>query len=478
MGAGNYSKLLTVLSGQIITASERNNEHDNHITNHNFPGLDDYSTDNTEMQTTTDPYPASVEARPTTGAGELAILRYQLLEMHKRMAPGQSETKWYADFPYIWGRKGTDIVSANSLTIPSDGNFFDVTGTVTVTLIGTKGVGSLIMLQFDSTVKLTHHSTDLVLPGGKDFYTKTGDILTFVEYASGDWFCVAINRTRADGVLGYRRPRLVYVSATTVDVEENTGTDNETTIMFPDGDVRSVTEDTSATNVNRRFIITATMSPTGTKDSGLHTALTEVVDTWYALYAVKVTDNNTDFVLSGDTTLPLQTNFAALNSRYGTNSWVYLGMIRNGDSASATGDIVSFVQVGNKTLFRNAVTGAGGAIGPGILFGNVTNTASLQYTYNAGTTDLTIPGTLEILVWEVLFSDSDTAAATFFVFDNSSAYRVYAVGYAASAVLAVQVELAAADGINVDISGAGTPDYSILVAGFVDRALVGEGARV
>lgn len=90
MGAGNYSKLVTVLTGQTITASERNNEHDNHINNSDFAGLDDYSPDITTMRVTTDPYPASAESLPTSGAGELERLRYLIKQI-----TGQAQ--WYID---------------------------------------------------------------------------------------------------------------------------------------------------------------------------------------------------------------------------------------------------------------------------------------------------------------------------------------------------------------------------------------------
>lgn len=85
--------------------------------------------------------------------------------------------------------KGADIASATALTLGTDGNYFDVTGTTTITSIGTVGVGTVIRLHFDGAVTLTHHSTDLVLPGGVNITTAAGDELEFVEYASGDWRC-------------------------------------------------------------------------------------------------------------------------------------------------------------------------------------------------------------------------------------------------------------------------------------------------
>lgn len=94
--------------------------------------------------------------------------------------------------------KGADIASATALPLLTDGNFFDVTGTTTITSINTSGVvGTKITLQFDDILILTHNSSDLVLPTGANITTSAGDIAEFVEYAAGDWVCV--NYSRFDG---------------------------------------------------------------------------------------------------------------------------------------------------------------------------------------------------------------------------------------------------------------------------------------
>lgn len=85
--------------------------------------------------------------------------------------------------------KGTDVASAAALTL-GDGNYFDITGTTAITSIGTKGVGTVIKLHFDGALTLTHHATDLILPGGANITTAAGDEAEFVEYATGDWRCV------------------------------------------------------------------------------------------------------------------------------------------------------------------------------------------------------------------------------------------------------------------------------------------------
>lgn len=85
--------------------------------------------------------------------------------------------------------KGADVASATTLTLGNDGNYFDITGTTTITSIRAITIGTVVRLHFDSTLTLTHHSTDLILPGAANITTATGDNATFVEYATGDWRC-------------------------------------------------------------------------------------------------------------------------------------------------------------------------------------------------------------------------------------------------------------------------------------------------
>ncbi len=85
--------------------------------------------------------------------------------------------------------KGADVASASTLTLGDDGNYFDITGTTTITAIASKGVGTVVKLHFDGALTLTHNATDLVLPGGVSIRTAAGDEAEFVEYASGDWRC-------------------------------------------------------------------------------------------------------------------------------------------------------------------------------------------------------------------------------------------------------------------------------------------------
>lgn len=93
--------------------------------------------------------------------------------------------------------KGSDVASATDLLVNIDGNIFDVTGTTTIVTIATKGVGTVIKLHFDAALTLTHHATNLILPGEANITTAAGDEAEFYEYASADWRCTKY--TKASG---------------------------------------------------------------------------------------------------------------------------------------------------------------------------------------------------------------------------------------------------------------------------------------
>jgi len=94
--------------------------------------------------------------------------------------------------------QGADVASATALAVLTDGNYFDVTGTTTITSINTTGgAGTQIKLHFDGALTLTHHATNLILPGGVNITTAAGDEAEFIEYGAGTYRCT--NYVRASG---------------------------------------------------------------------------------------------------------------------------------------------------------------------------------------------------------------------------------------------------------------------------------------
>jgi hypothetical protein len=84
----------------------------------------------------------------------------------------------------------------------------------------------MVTLHFDGILTLTHHATDLILPGGANITTAAGDEAIFREYAEGDWRCIAY--TRASGLPLAESPgaggiptEVVYVDSTTLNLNQS-----------------------------------------------------------------------------------------------------------------------------------------------------------------------------------------------------------------------------------------------------------------
>ena len=92
--------------------------------------------------------------------------------------------------------KGADIASASPLVIGTDGDYFDVTG-VTGFAAMTVTANRHFFLQFDAILIMTHHATNLDLPGGANITTAAGDVGEFFSTGANTVQCV--NYTKADG---------------------------------------------------------------------------------------------------------------------------------------------------------------------------------------------------------------------------------------------------------------------------------------
>ena len=95
---------------------------------------------------------------------------------------------------YIGMAKGGDIASASPLVIDTDGDYFDVTGTTGFAVM-TVAANRHFFLQFDGILTMTHHATNLDLPGEANITTAAGDIGEFFSTGANTVQCV--NYTRA-----------------------------------------------------------------------------------------------------------------------------------------------------------------------------------------------------------------------------------------------------------------------------------------
>ena len=106
--------------------------------------------------------------------------------------------------------KGADIASASPLVI-GDGDYFDVTGTTGFAAM-TVAANRHFFLQFDGALVMTHHATNLDLPGAANITTAAGDVAEFFSTGSNTVQCV--NYTKADGTPVVGAGGLEFVSRT------------------------------------------------------------------------------------------------------------------------------------------------------------------------------------------------------------------------------------------------------------------------
>lgn len=248
--------------------------------------------------------------------------------------------------------KGADVASATALPLITDGNYFDVTGTTTITSFNSVGVGTQVVLKFNGILTLTHNATDLILPSGANITTAAGDVAGFVEYASGDYRCLWYTKANGLSVAG-------GITASTV-----VATTSGTSIDFGNGS-NGVTFPTTTKRVTMMFNVVST---SGTSvpiiqlgDSG------GIENTGYTALGGSFAAAGSTGVLSSTAGFPITNTTAATDTYSGTvvftlldsanNTWTASGSLnKNGTTVASTQGVKST----SATFDRIRLTTVGG----------------------------------------------------------------------------------------------------------------------
>jgi microcystin-dependent protein len=95
--------------------------------------------------------------------------------------------------------KGADIASATTTDLGAVAGFFhDITGTTTITGLGTVSAGIPKAIKFEGALTLTHNATSLILPGAANITTADGDVAWLISEGSGNWRC--LHYQKASGI--------------------------------------------------------------------------------------------------------------------------------------------------------------------------------------------------------------------------------------------------------------------------------------
>lgn len=124
-------------------------------------------------------------------------------------------------------------------------NTVNITGTTTITSLGTAASGVERELIFAAALTLTHNGTSLILPGGANIVTAAGDTATAVSAGSGNW-----------RITKYQKANGAAVSAATASLKRSVKTGNYTVLT---SDVSTVIELNSASAFTLSLTAAATM---------------------------------------------------------------------------------------------------------------------------------------------------------------------------------------------------------------------------
>lgn len=96
-----------------------------------------------------------------------------------------------------------DLASSGTTNLASAvANSIRITGTTTITALGTTTSGVIRRVRFAAALTLTHNGTSLILPTGANITTAAGDTAEFMSLGSGNWVCTRYNRASGAALVG------------------------------------------------------------------------------------------------------------------------------------------------------------------------------------------------------------------------------------------------------------------------------------
>lgn len=135
--------------------------------------------------------------------------------------------------------KGSDIASATTTDIGAMvGNYGDVTGTTTITGLGTVQAGTFRIVRFTGALTLTHNGTSLLLPSASNITTAANDVAGFVSLGSGNWKCVWYQRYDGKALVPTTPTASTSLAGSVIQVvNTQTGAVATGTTVMPDDDI-------------------------------------------------------------------------------------------------------------------------------------------------------------------------------------------------------------------------------------------------
>jgi hypothetical protein len=176
---------------------------------------------------------------------------------------------------YIGMQKGGDIASAAPLVVDTDGDYFDVTGTTGFAVM-TVDADRHFFLQFDGALVMTHHATNLDLPGEANITTAAGDVGEFFSTGANTVQCVAYTKADGTAVVVAKVSQVIAIAAS-----------DETTAVAAETDVATFRMPFAFTVTGVRASLTTAQSSGNIFTVDIHESGTTILST-------KITIDNTE----------------------------------------------------------------------------------------------------------------------------------------------------------------------------------------
>lgn len=227
--------------------------------------------------------------------------------------------------------KGADVASATAPAFLSDGNYFVVTGTTSITDLPLWQAGTVLILRFASTLTVTHNASKINLAGAANMVTTSGDRLVLVCDASGVWYEIA--RSQVTSQTG--RPRS-YLAGLTLSNNSGDATNDIDVAAGACRDKDDSVDITLASAITGKQLDAAWAvgSSAGMRATGV-----AIADTTYHIFAIMRPD-------TGVVDIAADTSATGANIAANTNA-AYTKIRRIGSIVRTGGAIKAFTQTGD-----------------------------------------------------------------------------------------------------------------------------------
>ena len=179
--------------------------------------------------------------------------------------------------------KGADIASATTTDIgAATGEFVDVTGTTTITGLGTIAAGIVRTVRFTGALTLTHNATSLILPSGANITTAANDVAQFRSLGSGNWQCVGYSRAAGYAKTGANSDITSLTALTNITISTATVASDDKVVIQDTNDSDKLKTVTAQAIANLAVSTPASISVLNTSvaitDTGTDGKITKTVD--------------------------------------------------------------------------------------------------------------------------------------------------------------------------------------------------------